>query len=64
MSHRAASPASTRSTESAAEFARGDSGPGPGLVTHFFLSCPSRHEPPRKPPLDTHLTPSSSASRR
>ena len=40
-----------------------DSGPGPGLVTHFFLSCPSRHEPPRKPPLDTHLTPSSSASR-
>ena len=39
------------------------SGPGPGLVTHFFLSCTSRHEPPRKPPLDTHLTPSSSASR-
>eukprot|EP00964_Phaeocystis_antarctica_P091149 scaffold58414_cov48-Phaeocystis_antarctica.AAC.1 len=20
----------------------------------FFLSCPSRHEPPRKPPLDRH----------
>eukprot|EP00964_Phaeocystis_antarctica_P110628 scaffold74983_cov27-Phaeocystis_antarctica.AAC.1 len=33
-------------------------GSGPGVVTLFFLSCPSRHEPPRKPPLDTHLTPS------
>eukprot|EP00964_Phaeocystis_antarctica_P012313 scaffold6804_cov49-Phaeocystis_antarctica.AAC.1 len=32
------------------------SGPGPALVTLFFLSCPSRHEPPRKPPLDTPHT--------